>query len=326
MKFPLAAALASDVEFLERWLAAGNDIDEPLEPEAADVARRPEVTGQLLAMLNAGGGAKLDPESLLFTHRKLSATLGIAFDESTARAALSDCDARSDGRIAVQQYSSLFSARVQDASPSLSWTALHLCAGRGNLDAVRTLLELGANPNKRCGSRRFAALHIAARYDHAGVAEMLLSRGAEIDAKDGQGYTALHAAVAQNSIAAARVLVSEGADMSVATRHGYSPLDIARHLNLGELTAFIESGGISGDASTAARLDPSGLAALRRWLALIGCAEYAARFEAAGFDDLAAINALGLSESDLVEVGVVKRGHRRKLMSLYRINEVFMAP
>ena len=144
MKFPLAAALASDVEFLERWLAAGNDIDEPLEPEAADVARRPEVTGQLLAMLNAGGGAKLDPESLLFTHRKLSATLGIAFDESTARAALSDCDARSDGRIAVQQYSSLFSARVQDASPSLSWTALHLCAGRGNLDAVRTLLELVA--------------------------------------------------------------------------------------------------------------------------------------------------------------------------------------
>jgi hypothetical protein len=113
---------------------------------------------------------------------------------------------------------------------------------------------------------------------------MLLARGAEIDATDAQGYTALHAAVAQNSIAAARVLVAEGADMSVATRHGYSPLDIARHLNFGELTAFIESGGVSGDSSTAARSDPSGLAALRRWLALIGCAEYAARFEAAGFD------------------------------------------
>ena len=127
MKFPLSAVQAGDTEFLERWLDAGNDIDEPLEPEAGDVARRPAVTGQLLAMLNAGGGAKLDPESLLFTHRKLSATLGIAFDEDVARMALNACDARSDGRVDVQQYSSLFSTRVEDASPSLAWTALHLC-------------------------------------------------------------------------------------------------------------------------------------------------------------------------------------------------------
>ena len=325
MKFPLSAVQAGDTEFLERWLDAGNDIDEPLEPEAGDVARRPAVTGQLLAMLNAGGGAKLDPESLLFTHRKLSATLGIAFDEDVARMALNACDARSDGRVDVQQYSSLFSTRVEDASPSLAWTALHLCSGRGEIDAVRTLLDLGANPNTRCGSRRFAALHIASRYDCGEVVAMLLARGAEIDATDAQGYTALHAAVAQNSIAAARILVAEGADMSVATRHGYSPLDIARHLNFGELTAFIESGGVSGDSSTAARSDPSGLAALRRWLALIGCAEYAARFEAAGFDDLGAIAALGLSDADLIELGVTKRGHRKKLSMLHRCNEVYLA-
>lgn len=65
---------------------------------------------------------------------------------------------------------------------------------------------------------------------------------------------------------------------------------------------------------------------LRQWLDALRCGRYLEEFVRAGFDDLAFIAAHGLEESELVEIGVDRVGHRKKLASLYRIEDFVEKP
>ena len=70
------------------------------------------------------------------------------------------------------------------------WTPLHLAAFFGHADAVRLLLEAGADIQAVSrNSLRNTPLHAAAAGSHAAVVRLLLDRGARADAVDAGGYT-----------------------------------------------------------------------------------------------------------------------------------------
>src|SRR5690348_2420943 len=60
----------------------------------------------------------------------------------------------------------------------------------GGDDALRALLEGGADPNERCGPRAETALHVAARRRRPRAVEILLAHGAQADARTAGGKTA----------------------------------------------------------------------------------------------------------------------------------------
>ena len=116
-------------------------------------------------------------------------------------------------------------------------------AQRGDLEAVRTLLQQGEDPNA-AQTDGLTALHWAALNDKLGIAEILLYAGATVGPVTRVGgYTPLHLASQSGHGEVARALLEAGADANTYTTTGVSSLHFAAQADAGEaIRALIEHG------------------------------------------------------------------------------------
>lgn len=85
---------------------------------------------------------------------------------------------------------------------------LYSAAEMGDLQFVRQLLELGANPHREFTGE--TALHKAAARDHLDIVELLIQRGADVNAEECDGNTPLSVA---KSLECVELLLAAGADI-----------------------------------------------------------------------------------------------------------------
>ena len=104
-------------------------------------------------------------------------------------------------------------------------------AGRKNyrLEEVRQFLDNDPTSVNARDDDGYTALHHAAMRNREDVAELLISRGADIEIKTAYaGETALHcAASTAASVPIISALIAAGADVNARSRHGNTPLHIA---------------------------------------------------------------------------------------------------
>lgn len=104
---------------------------------------------------------------------------------------------------------------------------LHVGVESGNERAVKLLLDHGADVNA-IGALG-PPLETAARIDRAKIAETLIEHGADVHYRDELNHwTALHAAAYLGNRHAITVLVSAGADVNARTKTGETPLTLAQ--------------------------------------------------------------------------------------------------
>ena len=108
---------------------------------------------------------------------------------------------------------------------------IHEVVQFGNVQAVKTLVSLGADILAKEDDSGHSALHIAATQNpDVDVVRFLVSQGADVNAKDRYGNPVLHLAAACNSnVEVMKCLVSQGADIRTKDGSGETLLHAAAH-------------------------------------------------------------------------------------------------
>ena len=110
--------------------------------------------------------------------------------------------------------------------------ALHLAAWRASPEIVQLFLDMGVNAKD---SQDATPLHYAVLPVHRKAlshqpenVKLLISQGAEVDARDSQGLTPLHWAASEGTVEAVEALLDAGADRQAQTQTGETPCQLAR--------------------------------------------------------------------------------------------------
>lgn len=116
-----------------------------------------------------------------------------------------------------------------DAYAADGFFPLGLAAFFGREEAVRLLLERGANPNLAARNEmKVAAIHAATAAGSLPIARLLVSAGADVNAVQQAGYRPLHAAAMAGRADLAKLLLDRGADPNAKADDGRTGLAMAR--------------------------------------------------------------------------------------------------
>ncbi|KAH0557050.1 hypothetical protein GP486_005162, partial [Trichoglossum hirsutum] len=122
-------------------------------------------------------------------------------------------------------------------------TALHQAAYMGDKELVRLLLEKGADVTATDGDGMTALHWSACKGGDEAVVLLLLERGADIQAKYSGGGTALHRAARGGHEAVTKLLLAKGADRTMQNEEGLYPVHEAASEGHEALVALLLGGG-----------------------------------------------------------------------------------
>jgi ankyrin repeat protein len=150
-------------------------------------------------------------------------------------------------------------ARRLEAEPGLAtswndsgWTALHLAAFSGSADAVRLLLDRGADPNLRARTRfRNTPLQAALLPGQYETAKLLLERGADPNVRQAKGFTPLQEAALLGRRDLVDLLLAHGAEPNSRADDGRTAVTEALRGRHADLAAYLKSKGGRGAEITA---------------------------------------------------------------------------
>jgi ankyrin repeat protein len=104
------------------------------------------------------------------------------------------------------------------------WTPLMYAALYGGTEAIRLLLDSGADPNAQNDDGGSALMYAV---DDPATTTLLLDRGAKPNLRSGEGRTALHIAAGMGKLPTVRMLLDKGADIQARTPDGLGVLSLA---------------------------------------------------------------------------------------------------
>jgi ankyrin repeat protein len=130
-------------------------------------------------------------------------------------------------------------------------TALHWAATYGDAALAETLLYAGANVRATSRLGRFTPLHVASQGGAAGVVTALVARGADLAAATGTGATALMLAAQSGHVATVTALLAATVDVNAVERaHGQSALMFAAAYDRAEVVRLLVARGATVDLTS----------------------------------------------------------------------------
>ena len=125
-------------------------------------------------------------------------------------------------------------------APALS---IYLAAMTGDIKAVKQHLAVGTDVNTKDNFTGYTPLHRAASNGLKEIVELLLAKGADVNAKNDGGFTPLHYAASRRDKEIAELLIAKDADVNAKMEDGDTPLDWAIEINRTEIADFLRKHG-----------------------------------------------------------------------------------
>ena len=130
------------------------------------------------------------------------------------------------------------------AHSSDGWTPLHLAAFFGCKELAEELLDRNADIDARStNSMKNTPLHAATAGRRAEMVRLLLERGADANAQQEGGWTALHAAAQTGDREMVEALLAHGANINARAGNNQCPMDMALLRGHHEIAALMEGLG-----------------------------------------------------------------------------------
>jgi len=110
----------------------------------------------------------------------------------------------------------------------------------GDDQAVAGLIDIGHADLQVMDGEKNSPLHLAAHMGNLRAAELLIERGALVDALDEDGQTPLHAAAYDGNLEVVKLLIESGANLRARSLSGETPLMLAAKDCETEVVAALE--------------------------------------------------------------------------------------
>ncbi|CAF1526533.1 unnamed protein product [Rotaria sp. Silwood1] len=123
------------------------------------------------------------------------------------------------------------------------FTPLHIAAHYGNLEVAQLLISRGADVNY-AASQNITPLHVASKWGKENIVRLLLEKGAQIDVKTKDGLTPLHCAARSGHEQVVDLLLENGAPFGAKTKNGLSALHMAAqgdHVDAARILLYYKS-------------------------------------------------------------------------------------
>jgi Ankyrin repeats (3 copies)/Ankyrin repeats (many copies) len=105
---------------------------------------------------------------------------------------------------------------------------LKIAISKNHLSLVKHIVSQGHDLNRASGLAKNTALHYASGKCRDEIVDVLLEKGADINAKNADGESALHVAAAKGCFASATFLVDAGIDLTLKNNKGKLAFDLAK--------------------------------------------------------------------------------------------------
>ncbi len=130
----------------------------------------------------------------------------------------------------------------------MSIESIHEAAGRGNAPSTEQFLASGSDIDVKDRYGR-TPLHHAAYFGHYKIAELLIKKGADVNAMEAKSkITPLHWSAWRGHIEMAKLLISNGSDVKAKNKGGGHPLHEAAGAGYTNIAALLISKGAEVEA------------------------------------------------------------------------------
>ncbi len=134
--------------------------------------------------------------------------------------------------------------------------SIHEAVEAGNIEAVKQAIAAGKDVNSEDECCGVTPLHYATRWGRKEIAELLIAKGADVNAKAKYGDTPLHGAIYANGTyleetgrkEMIELLIAKGADVNAKDEGGKTPLHFATGYGRNEIVELLIAKGADVNA------------------------------------------------------------------------------
>ncbi|WP_341755614.1 ankyrin repeat domain-containing protein [Candidatus Tisiphia endosymbiont of Ptychoptera albimana] len=121
---------------------------------------------------------------------------------------------------------------------------LYDAAHHGDINLVKSLLNQGYNINEQDSDEGITPLHLAAWFGHIAIAELLVTRGADINMRNNYGKTPLHDAAEKGYTNIVELLLDKGANVNMQEfQYSNTPAHLAAFFGHGNIVRLLVDKG-----------------------------------------------------------------------------------